>query len=329
MIQNKMSPEMGIVERIAGPTLAYLRSLENGKSYSFGPTAIKNYSSNSFAQDGLTIDTKVSFTIDPESGFVVEVCVIQNRVHARSLESSLEFPDYMGFRDTSTTAQQIELDPDSEPIRSVKPNGAIAPRTRAFGKCVDTSTLRAGDLLLSRPVTPGDFVSATITEVQIKGGYAPNDSRWTHAAMYLGDKTNVVEASFDTMLGGGDVRITNLNDYATGEYYLRFRRSKAIQNEYMGWLLCVRGLAQLKKPYDFILAAKMWFNIIIKKGGFFDDKKMAATSNAVVCSTFYADAHNEATRECLGEINGSCVPAWLSLSCKLTDVKADWLQIES
>ena len=54
---------------------------------------------------------------------------------------------------------------------------------------------------------------------------------------------------------------------------------------------------------------------------------MIATSDAVVCSTFYADSYNEAFRSTLGEVNGSCVPAWLSQSNAFVDVATSWLKL--
>ena len=147
--------------------------------------------------------------------------------------------------------------------------------------------------------------------------------------MYVGDGANVVEATFDSVLGGGNVRLTSLDDYSQGSYSLRFRRSKYIADEREGWRICIRAMSRLGKPYDFVQAVLMWFSVVFKGRGFFSGEMQRPTSAAVICSMLYADSYNEATRRSLGEVSGICVPAWLSRSEEFSDIQAEWLEIES
>jgi len=161
--------------------------------------------------------------------------------------------------------------------------------------------------------------------VQQKGGYHPDDAMWTHAAMYVGDGASIVEATFDNLREGGDVRLTNLDDYCTGKHVLKFRRSRYVTDTQLGWKVCVRAFSRLKKPYSFAAAARMWFDVAIRGNGFYDQER--PVSKAVICSTLYADSYNEATRRLLGEVSGVCVPAWLSGSDEFEDVQPEWLSI--
>ena len=145
--------------------------------------------------------------------------------------------------------------------------------------------------------------------------------------MYLGDKSSIVEATFDSIYANGSVRITSLDDYCQGNHLLRFRRSRYVQIPSDGWPLCVRALSRLQRPYSFAQAAILWWKVVMRKATFDNDEFNRSTSKAVICSTLYADAYTEATRRTLGEISGVCVPAWLSVSDEFDDVATQWLGI--
>ncbi len=178
--------------------------------------------------------------------------------------------------------------------------------------------------MLTRDLNP-EWTGKLISEVQTKGGYAEHDARWSHAAMYVGDGAHVVEATFDSPMSGGNVRLTSLDDYCQGQASLRFRRSRFITSDVEGWKLCVRAMSRLRLPYSFAKAIDMWFRVVIRKTGFYDEQEKYPVSKAVICSTLYADSYNETTRRSLGEVGGACVPAWLSVSDEFEDVKPQWL----
>jgi cell wall-associated NlpC family hydrolase len=222
--------------------------------------------------------------------------------------------------------EQLELHPRDACSKKVwTPGRAIPPRLRQFGKFVDTTTLQPGDLVLTRQTHP-DYVSQSISDVQETGGYGPADSKWTHVAIYVGDGEHVVEATFDSLLGGGSVRMTSIDEYC-GDYALRFRRANVIVGAGTGWQLVVRAMARIRAPYSLIDAARMWIDVKCKGAGFWTEEKRDRARNAVICSTLFADAYNEVTRRSLGEINGTCVPAWLSMSSDFQDLRIDWCAI--
>src|SRR5262249_42111189 len=159
---------------------------------------------------------------------------------------------------------QIVLRPDAAEKSRTVVRRAISPEVRAFGKVVDTSQLRPGDLMLSQDLD-ADTISRLIASVQGDGGYAADDARWTHAAMYLGDGENVVEATFESLTSGGSVRMTSLDDYCHGNYVLRFRRSKYVKSAENGWRLCIRALSRIRQPYDFMQAAQLWWDVRIRR----------------------------------------------------------------
>ena len=88
--------------------------------------------------------------------------------------------------------------------------------------------------------------------------------------MYLGDGENVVEATFEDLAWGlnGSVRMTSLDDYCRGNYALRFRRSKYIEKTDDAWRLCIRALSRIRQKYDFMQAARLWWDVRIKKKTF-------------------------------------------------------------
>ena len=110
---------------------------------------------------------------------------------------------------------------------------------------MNCSDLQPGDFLLSQTLDK-DAISSLIEKVQRDGGYAADNSKWSHAAMHLGDQENVVEATFDDIHSGGSVRITSIDEYSDGRYALRFRRPRKVTSKSDGWKLCVRALSRLR-----------------------------------------------------------------------------------
>jgi hypothetical protein len=319
----------GVVSRIVGQSLVYVVIEDERRSLSFVPLAIENYTGEAFEDLGIQLGAEVDVEFDQVSGVVSRVRPVADAFESdeitdgshAAVETPPKTPPAAG-----PVAAQVELLPTAAAIAAAPVTRALPAATRSFGKLLDTRTLRPGDLLLAREMSP-DRISTMIGEVQAAGGYEPLDARWTHAAMYVGDGVHVVEATFDSVAAGGDVRLTSLDEYCNGQSVLRFRRSRYVTSEPDGWRLCVRALSRLKQPYGLLLAAQMWFRVVMQGRGFFDTSWGRSASAAVVCSTLYADAYNEATRRSLGEINGACVPAWLSASDEFDDVAVNWIQI--
>jgi hypothetical protein len=315
----------GEVIRVATNTLAYLVLNNRKEILSFTPNLVENNEGKNFEElgivDGSVVDVSRRFGND----FMISVLQLERlamRADDHSHYSDLPRPEIGDSRGSP----QLTLHPDKEARSRFIARRAISPETRSFGKLIDCAPLQPGDLLLSCDLKP-DIVSNLIAKVQLDGGYAEADARWTHAAMYLGDDENLVEATFDNLFSAGRVRMTSLDEYCKGNYELRFRRSKYVNGNEYGWRLCVRALSRLRQPYDFAQAARLWWDVRVRKAGFSDGRNRRTASEAVICSTLYADAYDEAIRRRLGEIGGVCVPAWLSITDEFHDIDVDWARI--
>jgi hypothetical protein len=316
----------GTVSRLVGSDLAYAVTDEgNPRVVSFGSEIATVFAGETLDELGFAEGAKVALAIEDGSGTVLQATKLAD-VQAAGRGTGRGSGTTPLPRDLPSpgTTGQIELIPDAPAFEKIKAPRAMPTETRRFGKVLDTRNLRPGDLLLSRDLTP-EWTGRAISSVQQDGGYDELDARWTHAAMYVGDGDHVVEATFDSPLKGGSVRLTHLDDYSKGGSALRFRRPKYLATDEVRWKVCVRALSRLHKPYSFGTAIKMWLRVAVQGGGFFDDDHRFAASDAVVCSTLYADAYNEATRRTLGETCGVCVPAWLSVSEDFDDLEIRWL----
>jgi len=315
------------VLRIAGDELAYaVTQGDDPRSVSFSPSVAADFEGQSLEKLGFVAGTMVLLEIDGVTGLVRKVSKRPGQGggdrNITGLGPGPRFPRSVPY----PSRDQIELLPTNEVIESTKLTRAVPLETRKFGKVLDTRHLKPGDLLLTRDLKP-EWTGRVIVSVQELGGYASQDARWSHAAMYLGDGAHVVEATFDSIVEGGNVRVTSLDEYAKGEAALRFRRPKHLESDIERWKLCVNAMMQLKKPYNFATAVQMWLRVAVRGGGFFDQDQDRGASEAVICSTLYADAYNKATRRSLGETSGACVPAWLSASDQFDDVTVGWLAL--
>jgi hypothetical protein len=83
---------------------------------------------------------------------------------------------------------QKVLHPSAEAIPGATwiPPGPIPRALRAFGKFPNLDQWRPADLLLVASITP-DAAVPQIVNAQARGGYAPEDARWQHAAVYIGE----------------------------------------------------------------------------------------------------------------------------------------------
>ncbi len=72
------------------------------------------------------------------------------------------------------------------------PIGLLPAAVRAFGGYFDTSALVPGDLILVHAKRPSHAQRAII-RAQRRGGFAPDDARWHHAAVYTGEDS-IIEA---------------------------------------------------------------------------------------------------------------------------------------
>jgi hypothetical protein len=324
---------IGEIGRVVDNSLAYITLDGDDKTLCFSPNVLDRYQGQSFAEYGITTGAKVSVEWNSDAEVVNRVAIgsqaLADADSRRSAFGSKEHPK--NDKKASSERQeempaQIELHPAQEPRGTANIFSALPKETRAFGKIVNTADLLPGDLMLAREIEP-DNISRMIANTQEGGGYHQQDTRWTHAAMYLGDGANVVEATFDSILKGGSVRVTNLFKYSQGAHALRFRRSHYVADDRQRWRLCIRAMTRLGKPYDFKEAAAIFIKVVLRGDGFFSDEMRRFVDGAVICSLLYSDAYGEAIRRVLGEREGVCVPAWLSGSDEFEDVKTNWASI--
>jgi len=293
----------------------------------FDIALIENYQGQTFKEYGLSEGAHVDVDWNSGKNRIEQIRLLpRDSVRVRSFGQETN-PDIPGPPNPAASAEleQKVLHPADEPRSEMRLNRAVSRETRSFGKLIDCSRLQPGDVLMSWDVE-NDGISKAIVNLQETGGYGKNHARWSHVAIYLGDDQNVVEATFDSLLSFGSVRITSLDEYARSNYALRFRRFRNFVPD-DGWRLCIRALSRMRQPYDFLTAASLWWDVVIRGGGFYDGRNRRTTSEAVICSTLLADSYNEVTRRTLGEVGGACVPAWISLSNEFEDVEVNWARM--
>lgn len=217
--------------------------------------------------------------------------------------------------------EQIILDPENRTVTGLwKPPGPIPPHLRQFGRFPDTSLWLPGDLLLFNAVHPG-WIAQSIIQGQQRGGYAEEDARWHHAAVYLGDGISICEAV------ACGVRHRPIYAYILGNYRLRIRRDCALTPEDR-WKIAIHSLTRLGSPYGFIrgilsLSYQSFTGYWQSRG-----KLPILGARAVICSQLYNDSYSLGTgRLLIPSPTGTVKPADLSLTSKLADIATTWLTI--
>lgn len=217
----------------------------------------------------------------------------------------------------------LELLPEdaAEASATWRPDRGIPAEVRKFGFVIDVTKLHPGDLILTREIKP-DAISGLIVDTQERLGYGP-ESKWTHAAMYVGDKARVIEATFTTLFDGA-VCLSYLYKYC-GKHAVMCRRPKHIPRDPEAWSMVIEAAASLGEAYDFQTAISLFWKG--RKGdSVWDAKTKSYATPGIVCSTLYADCYSKATRRCIGD-SGTCVPAYLSICDAFADIPLQWARI--
>ena len=214
---------------------------------------------------------------------------------------------------------QLVLDPrDRTTTGTWTPPGPIPPALREFGRFPNVQAWLPGDLILFSALTPG-WTSQAIIHGQQRGGYALEDARWHHAAVYLGDGVHVCEAS----LGG--VRRVPVYQYVQ-THMLRVRRDEHLRSDER-WLIAMNSLTRLGSSYAFgrilSLARQAW------QGYWRPGNKLPLLGmRSVICSELVNDSYSLVTGRLLVTAgSGTVKPADLSLTSRLADVASGWLSI--
>jgi hypothetical protein len=215
---------------------------------------------------------------------------------------------------------QITLDP-----RHAKSNGTswrpveqLPSKLREFALFPNIEDWLPGDLVLTAQVKP-DWVHAQITEAQLRSGFAAEDARWQHAAVYMGD-------GFLSEAGTSRVRYASIANYI-GAHLIRVRRDPNLSRDER-WRLAIQAVVRLGEPYGFGKVFSIYRNSFSKSWGLALGAQFYKKRRSVICSQLYADAFSVVTGRLLWpHVNTPITPATLSLTQVLTDVPLHWKDI--
>ena len=211
------------------------------------------------------------------------------------------------------------LNPQAIPVESesCRAPDELPPAVRKLGHICDLTQLWPGDLILVCPASRG-LVKGLIQTVQETGGFAAEDARWHHAAVFLGTGFDIVEARARTL----DVSIGSLLNYLP-THHIRVRRPAGATRE-NGWMLAMNAMKLLGKPYAFKTITALADRAL--RQGYWQGRTTAtARQDAVICSQVFSDAFAATHGIVLGD---PAIPAKLSASAKLTDAKLRWLRLQ-
>jgi Permuted papain-like amidase enzyme, YaeF/YiiX, C92 family len=312
----------GLIERTVGDNLAYVL-LSNGRSLPFTTELLDRSVGRTLSDLQLKEGSQVTIQLGSDEHGIID---LELRPPVAGSDIAIVGSDSLRLvPDIPAAPPLVELQPQDAAASSYPVARALPPKTRAFGRLLDTTDLWPGDLILTRSARP-DYISRIIRDTQVAGGYSDAHARWSHAAIYLGDDLSVVEATFESFVDGS-VRVTPLDEYCQGDHALRIRRPYVVTSERQGWRICLRALRRLGHPYQYLEALRAWWAIRFGKKDFGSEDLQRGISQASLCSTLYADSVAEALRQMLGEVNGWCTPAWLSASLDFRDLNMRWIGI--
>jgi hypothetical protein len=182
-------------------------------------------------------------------------------------------------------------------------------------------------------------MSRLIEWMQRRAGFQSDDARWTHAAIYAGNdllieanwskKSNHSNDPRDKTIGQG-VRTVRVFDYAPAAFF-RLRRCNSISAEESKKIVqFARG--HVGKDYDFAGAIK-WLRLPLMTTLFRLTPKprrqqLSALRGGYVCADLYAYAFAQVLNRLPDEAaDNVTVPANLSRTPELTDIKLEWRRV--
>ena len=183
---------------------------------------------------------------------------------------------------------QITIDPRSTPPEAACDTVSITPippKARRFGFVPDLRSCEAGDLILSHSISPA-FIERQIVRTQAEAGLSEEDSRWTHAAVFL-YQDFVLEA----VPWKGVITRSLYSDIP--DSVLRVRRRPSLEEkEKYKIALCAQRM--LGTRYDIKAALSLGWRSILGRQMWNRDWRPLFRS-AVICSQVVYDAHAEIT----------------------------------
>lgn len=222
---------------------------------------------------------------------------------------------------------QLIIDPDNLGIPG-KPQTPLVVRARAagnFGFVPDLSICKPGDLILSFDRT-GDAMGGWITHAQEQAGFVNHDdTRWTHAAVFLYDDL-IVEA-----VPWRRVRSRSLYEDVPGSI-LRVRRAplETMMDSHCAeitrYKIALRALQMLGLRYSYFEAGRLGWRLI---SGLSDRASFLSFGSTVICSKVFYDAYADITLKGLQDcpLSAPVMPAHLSATPGLVDIQVPWLKL--
>jgi hypothetical protein len=215
---------------------------------------------------------------------------------------------------------QLTIDPRNIPktIGETDLLTPIPPRARNFGRVPDLRRCEAGDLILSFSISPG-FAEKQIIRAQTHAGLSADDSRWTHAAVFL-YQDFVLEA----VPRKGVVTRTLYSDIPDSVLRVRRRPNLRVEEKYQ-IALCAQRMLGTRYDISAVLSLgwRSKFKQMWKR-----DWRPPLFKAAVICSQVVYDAHAEIT---LGLLEGcplrDVMPAHLSATSSLEDICIPWVKL--
>ena len=193
----------------------------------------------------------------------------------------------------------------------------LPPQTRTFGFVPDLGVCEPGDLILSCSVVPG-FIERRIVRAQINAGFGADDSRWTHAAVYLYEDF-IAEA--DPWQG---VRSRSLYSDVPGSFFMVRRRPGLTNAERYKIALCAQRMLGMR--YD--LGAALSLGLQARLSAMWNRYWVQRMKRVTICSQVFYDAHAEITRHFLDGCSTDVVmPGHLSATTDLDDILVPWLTL--
>lgn len=213
---------------------------------------------------------------------------------------------------------QLCLDPARlNATGTFSPVGPRPPALRQFGYYPNTDDWLPGDIILFSAVAPA-FSGRMIRTFQERCGYAPEDARWQHAAIYVGQE-RICEAVTPR------VRFQPLHD-RVGTHLIRVRRLPGLNTD-RRYAVAINALAHLGERYGYGEIFRL-----LRYGHLFWKKPVTvrAAPFRTICSQLCANAYALGIDVVLAA-NGTQFAATLadiSLTSQLSDVPVHWRAIQ-
>lgn len=213
---------------------------------------------------------------------------------------------------------QLVLDPaDTEIQGHFTPLGPLPTRLREFGRFPNSDEWRVGDIILFSDCRPG-LVARSIREVQTATGYALEDARWQHAAIYVGQQ-NLCEAVWPR------IRFHPIFD-RIGSQMIRVRRFREDISPDQRYELAINAMSHIGMFYGWAELPRL----LLRRGqGWLRPGSLRTRPVSLICSVLCANAYMTTLSRVITSHSAqvATTPADLSLTDQLVDVPVCWRRL--